>query len=214
MLAVSASRAWPESPVSSDWPRDAAASAEDGPRLCATTGERCVNVSRFDKYRSYWEVEAAAYEERLKSGNYYAQGHRLLCNDCGKGISSGESIREHECTPRIMEIREFIRWRDRYGSPVQRSNEMASVAICDRDGVVFPMSASGEAMYRPNLDVGTKRYTLCPDCSEALYDFLNPDGPRATAIVKGFDPSNRPERVTDPAATSRAALEAEYGESA
>jgi hypothetical protein len=103
-----------------------------------------------------------------------------------------------------------MQWRETLNQ--KREKNMANVVICEPCGTVTAQRIAGEAIYQPNPDQGHKSYTLCPDCSEKVYDVLHPDSGRATPILRGFNPDDRPRPVAAPAETTRAALEAEYGD--
>ena len=90
---------------------------------------------------------------------------------------------------------------------------MANIILCDRCGQIATARVAGGCDYWPNQDSNRKTYGLCPNCSRELYEWLTAADKDVRAIMAPFDPEAEkgPEGPTQ-ADTSRAALEAEYGD--
>lgn len=139
-------------------------------------------------------------EEDIKSRGERAS---IWCPFCGSNLHGVGSFKGHPCVPTVMQ------WRE---DKERTRNSMANVIICDPCGTVTAQRVAGEVEYQANPDQPHKQYALCPDCSEKVYDVLHPQGPRNTPILRGFDPATKEQSIVNQAETTRAALEAEYGE--
>lgn len=90
---------------------------------------------------------------------------------------------------------------------------MANIVLCDRCGKIATARVAGGCDYWPNPDSDRRTFMLCPDCARELYDFLTEANNETRAILTAFDPEKeRTNEGPTQADTSRAALEAEYGD--
>lgn len=126
------------------------------------------------------------------------------CSKCGTQTFDENAWYNHLCTPQVMAER----------AEKERITTMAAIIICDRCGQIATAKVAGGCAYEANAEADTERFALCPNCSRELYDFLHMPNKDTRAIMAAFDPSTErmPEGPTQ-ADTSRAAIQAEYGES-
>ena len=141
------------------------------------------------------------YDYRRKQDPYFA-GKRCQ-HGCGTVAYDENAYYNHACLPEVMNAR--------YQS--RRKQDMATIIICDRCGQIATAKVAGGCAYEANAEAEVERFALCPNCSRELYDFLHSTEKDVRAIMAPFKPEEErlPAGPTQ-ADTSRAAIQAEYGE--
>lgn len=139
-------------------------------------------------------------EARRKANPYFDGRH---CGRCGTKCYDENAWENHACTPEAMKER----------SQRMADLSMAAIIICDRCGQIATAKVAGGCVYQANPEVDSERFALCPNCAREMYDFLHSTEKDVRAIMAPFDPSGErlPQGPTQ-ADTSRAAIQAEYGE--
>lgn len=126
------------------------------------------------------------------------------CGYCGTTLLDRAAIDTHFCRADVMQIR---------AEKQNRESGMANIILCDRCGQIATAKVAGGLDYWPNPDGDRKTYGLCPNCSRELYEWLTGADRDVRAIMAPFDPDKveTPQGPTQKE-TSRAALDAEYGD--